>query len=189
MTFIAGIRDPKYFGFDDLSKVPNLVITTADGSLFPEHRQPFTTFAEHHLHNETGESIVKMFSAAEVPDALLDALFTTRSWTRRHVWQAYPVLTPVSDIEHEKMAEEDQKRFSEENKLSMSNIRDKATEFLRSWGVLPQKQAEIVKPVEEKKMDSLESRWPPVVLDEEHEGEGDGGVFYVNSFESFISVS
>ncbi|RUS15781.1 Prenylcysteine lyase-domain-containing protein, partial [Endogone sp. FLAS-F59071] len=125
VTFISGKRDPTYFGIDDLSKAPNMVITTADGSLFPEHRQPFTTFAEHHLHNETGESIVKMFSAVEVPDTLLDALFTTRSWTRRHVWQAYPVLTPV---------------------------------------------------------------WPPVVLDEEHEGEGDGGVFYVNAFESFIST-
>ncbi|RUS34799.1 Prenylcysteine lyase-domain-containing protein [Jimgerdemannia flammicorona] len=190
VTFVAGQRDPSYFGVDNLETLPNMVVTTADTTHFPGGQYPFTTFAEHHFHNDSKESIVKIFSNKEISDSLLDSLFVSRSWTFRHAWQAYPTLIPILDAEYEKMAAKNRIEAAKQSSLSISTLRDIFTNFLREWGVLPQKKVEVKEVTEEvpTKVGPFALKWPPIVLDEEHEGEGDGGVFYVNAFENWIST-
>ena len=51
---------------------------------------------------EKGESVVKIFSYAEMSDAKLAELFGAGGvgWVHRHVWDAYPYLEPTSRFAH-----------------------------------------------------------------------------------------
>ncbi|KAG2217085.1 hypothetical protein INT45_004074, partial [Circinella minor] len=102
VTMIAGIPDPSYFNRTE-DTVPTMIVTT--GAPLTENfhgsEQPFTTFAIHKHLNDTGESIVKMFSSKPMSDKLLDQLFHNRSWTLRKKWQAFPKLYPVVSSEKE----------------------------------------------------------------------------------------
>lgn len=64
---------------------------------FENGTQPFTTFAQHRYIPDTGETVVKMFSAQRMEDEQLDELFTSRSWTYRKEWEAYPALRTIKD--------------------------------------------------------------------------------------------
>lgn len=117
VTVIAGVIDPSYFG-RTADTMPTLVVTTGNplskeallsasvvgliyifynhiASNFENGEQPFTTFGIHKYFEDTGEYVVKMFSSKAMPDSELDKLFTSRSWTYRKEWQAFPKLFPI----------------------------------------------------------------------------------------------
>ncbi|KAI8140013.1 Prenylcysteine lyase-domain-containing protein [Fennellomyces sp. T-0311] len=96
VTLIAGVPDPSYFG-RTADTVPSMIVSTGEPLTdnFDGSEQPFTTFAIHRVLEETGESVVKMFSSKPMPDEELDRLFKSRSWTLRKEWQAFPKLFPT----------------------------------------------------------------------------------------------
>ena len=117
VTVIAGVIDPSYFG-RTADTMPTLVVTTGNplskytlsimffyyvdidisnhvASNFDHGEQPFTTFGIHKYFDDTGESIVKMFSSKAMSEEELDKLFTSRSWTYRKEWEAFPKLFPI----------------------------------------------------------------------------------------------
>ncbi|KAI7885671.1 hypothetical protein K492DRAFT_157009 [Lichtheimia hyalospora FSU 10163] len=96
VTVIAGVIDPSYFG-RTADTMPTLVVTTGNPltSNFDHGEQPFTTFGIHKYFDDTGESIVKMFSSKAMSEEELGKLFTSRSWTYRKEWEAFPKLFPI----------------------------------------------------------------------------------------------
>ncbi|GAB5593460.1 hypothetical protein Unana1_08360 [Umbelopsis nana] len=98
VTLIAGVPNPAKFG-KSASDVPTTIVTTGPPYIdhFENGTQPFTTFAQHRYIPDTGETVVKMFSAQRMEDEQLDELFTSRSWTYRKEWEAYPALRTIKD--------------------------------------------------------------------------------------------
>ncbi|KAI9484518.1 Prenylcysteine lyase-domain-containing protein [Zychaea mexicana] len=98
VTMVAGVPDPSYFGRTQ-ETMPTMVVST--GSPLTDHfsggEQPFTTFAIHKYLDDTGESVVKMFSSKAMSEDALDRLFVSRSWTLRKEWEAFPDLVPITE--------------------------------------------------------------------------------------------
>ncbi|KAL9550938.1 hypothetical protein MBANPS3_004512 [Mucor bainieri] len=96
VTLIAGHPDPSYFG-KTMENMPTFVVSTGapltDG--FENGQAPFNTFSVHRF-LENGESVIKIFSPAELKDDYLDKLFLDRSWTYRKGWHAFPQLEPIA---------------------------------------------------------------------------------------------
>ncbi|KAI9249711.1 Prenylcysteine lyase-domain-containing protein [Phascolomyces articulosus] len=102
VTMIAGVPDPSYFGRIEKT-VPTMIVSTGAPLTdhFDQSEQPFTTFAIHKYLEDTGESVVKMFSSKPMTDEQLDQLFHNRSWTLRKEWEAFPKLSPITSSEED----------------------------------------------------------------------------------------
>ncbi|GAN05753.1 FAD/NAD(P)-binding domain-containing protein [Mucor ambiguus] len=96
VTLIAGHPDPRYFG-RTMENMPTFVVSTGNPLVdgFENEQAPFNTFSVHRF-LENGESVIKIFSPAELKDDYLDKLFVERSWTYRKGWHAFPQLAPIA---------------------------------------------------------------------------------------------
>lgn len=82
-TFVRGLLNPAYFGFDDVSDIPELVGTTETPDL------QFTSISVLKEHNKK-DMTYKIFSRQPMTDVLLDHIFSVRTETIRINWGAYP---------------------------------------------------------------------------------------------------
>uniref|UniRef100_A0A5B7BD05 Putative Farnesylcysteine lyase n=1 Tax=Davidia involucrata TaxID=16924 RepID=A0A5B7BD05_DAVIN len=82
-TFVRGLLNPAYFGFEAVSEIPELVGTIEDPDL------PFSSISVLKEHNEK-DMTYKIFSREPLEDALLDHIFSVRRETVRINWGAYP---------------------------------------------------------------------------------------------------
>ncbi|WOH07054.1 hypothetical protein DCAR_0626485 [Daucus carota subsp. sativus] len=82
-TFIRGLWNPAYFGFNYVTDIPELVGTIESSDL------PFTCISILKKHSEK-DMTYKMFSRQPMTDVLLDQIFSARNETIRIDWGAYP---------------------------------------------------------------------------------------------------
>ncbi|MDR1079081.1 MAG: FAD-dependent oxidoreductase, partial [Propionibacteriaceae bacterium] len=85
VTVVAGETDPAFFGG---GPTPGDVLTTADPDI------GFKAFAQIGHSRQLAQPIWKFFSAEELTDDFLGRCFRRVEAVHRHLWQAYPVLTP-----------------------------------------------------------------------------------------------
>ncbi|KAG6506762.1 hypothetical protein ZIOFF_032091 [Zingiber officinale] len=82
-TFVRGLLNPKYFGLNIASEIPDLVGTLELPDI------PFSSISILKKYNEEDISY-KLFSRAPLDDDFLDILFSKRRETLRINWPAYP---------------------------------------------------------------------------------------------------
>ncbi|WOL17869.1 farnesylcysteine lyase [Canna indica] len=82
-TFVRGLLNPKYFGLNSASEIPDLVGTLELPDI------PFSCVSVLKKYNEE-DMTYKMFSRAPLDDSLLDSIFSKRKETIRIDWAAYP---------------------------------------------------------------------------------------------------
>ncbi|KAI8806698.1 Prenylcysteine lyase-domain-containing protein [Cladochytrium replicatum] len=95
VTVILGKIRPSYFKRFDLNQIPYFILTPSDPST---QSLPFNSLSILARYGTT--VIVKLFSSRKVQDAVLDALFVSRSSVVRKVWDspgAYTDLGPRAD--------------------------------------------------------------------------------------------
>lgn len=82
-TFVRGLLNLEYFGFNHVSEIPDLI-----GTL----EVPNVPFSSISILKKYGEEVMtyKMFSRGPADDSLLDQLFSVRKETIRIDWPAYP---------------------------------------------------------------------------------------------------
>lgn len=89
-TVVVGRARLGYFGVPEGGgRLDYLVLTRDDPAI------PFSAFARVGR-TPDGRGIYKFFSRAQLTEEFLDALFTRRDETLRHIWRAYPMLEPSS---------------------------------------------------------------------------------------------
>ncbi|KAF8926057.1 hypothetical protein BGZ47_002919 [Haplosporangium gracile] len=163
-TFVRGNVNPSYF-YTPASPVRSSIPSAKD---FPTHilstnsRAEFTSLSiQARLSN--GETITKIFSSKELSKDLLDRLYSNRTWVKHKEWKAYPKLRPIPLQKEEEGAETE---VVEEGEGGSGQI-----VFEKKYA---QKKQE--RDAQKKALDG----WGQV--------EVVPGVFYVNSFEPFIST-
>ncbi|KAL3528186.1 hypothetical protein ACH5RR_012842 [Cinchona calisaya] len=82
-TFVRGCLNPKYFGFNMVSVIPELVGTTESSDV------PFSSISVLRRHNEK-DMTYKIFSRQLMSEELLDQMFSVRNETIKINWGAYP---------------------------------------------------------------------------------------------------
>ncbi|CAL9076593.1 unnamed protein product [Musa textilis] len=82
-TFVRGLLNPKYFGLNSASEIPDLVGTLE----LPD--VPFSCISVLKKYSEE-DMTYKLFSRAQLADVLLDQIFSKRKETARINWPAYP---------------------------------------------------------------------------------------------------
>ncbi|XP_074573665.1 farnesylcysteine lyase [Curcuma longa] len=82
-TFVRGLLNPKYFGLNIASEIPDLVGTLELPGI------PFSSISILKKYNEE-DIIYKLFSRAPLDDDFLGILFSKRKETLRINWPAYP---------------------------------------------------------------------------------------------------
>ncbi|XP_027075243.1 farnesylcysteine lyase [Coffea arabica] len=82
-TFVRGCLNPKYFGFDMVSDIPELVGTTETPGV------PFSSISVLNKHGEK-DMTYKIFSRQLMPEELLNHIFSVRNETIKINWAAYP---------------------------------------------------------------------------------------------------
>ena len=86
VTCVAGRLSPEHFSARVRSELPPTILTTERVSFSSLRRVGFTP---------AGRAVYKIQSSSAVDDGVLRALFSEVTDVRRHVWPAYPVLTPT----------------------------------------------------------------------------------------------
>lgn len=82
-TFIRGLLNPKYFGLNRVSDIPELVGTIETSDV------PFSSISVIKRHDKE-DMTYKIFSRQPMQEALLDDIFSVRKETIRIDWGAYP---------------------------------------------------------------------------------------------------
>ncbi|PKA65067.1 Farnesylcysteine lyase [Apostasia shenzhenica] len=82
-TFIRGLLNPKYFGLNRVSEIPNLIGTVETPEV------PFSSISVLKKYTED-DMTFKIFSREPIDDSLLDQIFSSRKETIRIDWPAYP---------------------------------------------------------------------------------------------------
>ncbi|KAL0918975.1 hypothetical protein M5K25_011031 [Dendrobium thyrsiflorum] len=82
-TFVRGFLNPKYFGLNHVSEIPNLIGTVE----VPE--VPFSSISILKKYGKE-DMVYKIFSRKIMHDRLLDEIFSMRTETVRIDWPAYP---------------------------------------------------------------------------------------------------
>lgn len=82
-TFVRGLVNPKYFGLNRVSDIPELVGTTETADV------PFSSISVIKRHDKENMTY-KIFSRKPMHETLLDDIFSVRKETIRIDWGAYP---------------------------------------------------------------------------------------------------
>jgi prenylcysteine oxidase/farnesylcysteine lyase len=107
-----------------------------------------------------GETVTKIFSSTPLEDELLDRLYLKRTWVKVKQWKAYPKLKPLP--------------------------LDEESEELFSWSSSAEEDQVVMKDQQDQGQGQQQQRnqigdWGQIEIVP--------GLYYVNGFEAFISVS